>query len=95
MSKPRTTATALEILDRLFGDDAELRLREVRAACELTQKQLAERLHIDQPNVSRLENRSCSRKGRCRSTSSGTGTSESPVVVIRDGARVGPTPALA
>ena len=37
---------------------AELRLREVRAACELTQEQLAERLHIDQPNVSRLENRS-------------------------------------
>ncbi len=37
---------------------AELRLREVRAACELTQEQLAERLNIDQPNVSRLENRS-------------------------------------
>ena len=37
---------------------AELRLREVRAACELTQQQLAERLHIDQPNVSRLERRS-------------------------------------
>jgi len=37
---------------------AELRLREVRAACELTQEQLAERLHIDQPNVSRLERRS-------------------------------------
>jgi len=34
---------------------AELRLREVRAACELTQEQLAERLNIDQPNVSRLE----------------------------------------
>lgn len=37
---------------------AELRLREVRAACELTQEELAERLQIDQPNVSRLENRS-------------------------------------
>ena len=37
---------------------AELRLREVRAACELTQEELAERLNIDQPNVSRLENRS-------------------------------------
>jgi DNA-binding XRE family transcriptional regulator len=37
---------------------AELRLREVRAACELTQEQLAERLDIDQPNVSRIENRS-------------------------------------
>ncbi len=37
---------------------AELRLREVRAACELTQAELAERLNIDQPNVSRLENRS-------------------------------------
>jgi len=37
---------------------AELRLHEVRAACELTQEQLAERLNIDQPNVSRLENRS-------------------------------------
>jgi DNA-binding XRE family transcriptional regulator len=37
---------------------AELRLREVRAACELTQQQLAERLNIDQPNVSRIENRS-------------------------------------
>jgi DNA-binding XRE family transcriptional regulator len=37
---------------------AELRLREVRAACELTQEELAERLDIDQPNVSRLENRS-------------------------------------
>lgn len=37
---------------------AELRLREVRTACELTQEQLAERLHIDQPNVSRLERRS-------------------------------------
>jgi DNA-binding Xre family transcriptional regulator len=37
---------------------AELRLWEVRAACDLTQEELAERLHIDQPNVSRLENRS-------------------------------------
>jgi transcriptional regulator with XRE-family HTH domain len=37
---------------------ADLRLREVRAACELTQEQLAERMHIDQPNVSRLERRS-------------------------------------
>jgi transcriptional regulator with XRE-family HTH domain len=37
---------------------AELRLREVRAACELTQAELAERLNIDQPNVSRLEQRS-------------------------------------
>ena len=37
---------------------AELRLREVRAACELTQEELAERLNIDQPNVSRLERRS-------------------------------------
>jgi transcriptional regulator with XRE-family HTH domain len=37
---------------------AELRLREVRAACEMTQQELAERLQIDQPNVSRLENRS-------------------------------------
>ena len=37
---------------------AELRLREVRAACELTQEELAERLNIDQPNVSRLESRS-------------------------------------
>jgi len=37
---------------------AELRLREVRAACELTQEQLAERLDIDQPNVSRIESRS-------------------------------------
>jgi len=37
---------------------AELRLREVRAACDLTQEELAERLNIDQPNVSRLENRS-------------------------------------
>ena len=37
---------------------AELRLHEVRAACELTQEQLAERLNIDQPNVSRLERRS-------------------------------------
>ncbi len=36
---------------------AELRLREVRAACELTQEALAERLQIDQPNVSRLERR--------------------------------------
>ena len=37
---------------------AELRLREVRAACDLTQEELAQRLHIDQPNVSRIENRS-------------------------------------
>ena len=37
---------------------ADLRLREVRAACELTQQELAERLQIDQPNVSRLERRS-------------------------------------
>lgn len=37
---------------------AELRLGEVRAACKLTQAELAERLNIDQPNVSRLENRS-------------------------------------
>jgi len=37
---------------------ADVRLREVRAACELTQEQLAERMHIDQPNVSRLERRS-------------------------------------
>ena len=36
---------------------ANLRLREVRAACELTQEALAERLKIDQPNVSRLERR--------------------------------------
>lgn len=36
---------------------ANLRLREVRAACELTQEELAERLRIDQPNVSRLERR--------------------------------------
>ena len=37
---------------------ADLRLHEVRAACELTQQELAERLQIDQPNVSRLERRS-------------------------------------
>lgn len=37
---------------------AELRLRELRAACDLTQEQLAERLQVDQPNVSRLERRS-------------------------------------
>jgi len=37
---------------------ADLRLREVRAACELTQQELADRLQIDQPNVSRLERRS-------------------------------------
>ncbi|MBK5096618.1 MAG: XRE family transcriptional regulator [Gemmatimonadetes bacterium] len=37
---------------------AELRLHEVRAVCDLTQAELAERLSIDQPNVSRLEHRS-------------------------------------
>ena len=43
---------------RAEGLLAELRLREVRVACERTQQELAERLQIDQPNVSRLENRS-------------------------------------
>ena len=37
---------------------AELRLRELRAACEFTQQELAERLRTDQPGVSRLERRS-------------------------------------
>ncbi len=70
MSKPRTTATALEILAGLFGDDAELRTyveeervhaqvaREIyrlRANRGLTQTELARKVGTSQSVIARLE----------------------------------------
>ena len=60
---------------------AELRLREVRAACEMTQQELAERLNIDRETcalwliVWAATSRSwpCFRRGRSGSRSSGMG----------------------
>ena len=70
MSRPRKTATALEMLERLFGDDAELRAlveeervhvqvaREIyslRASRGLTQAQLARKVGTSQSVIARLE----------------------------------------
>lgn len=70
MAKPRKTATALEMLERLFGDDAELRAlveeervhaqvaREIyrlRASRGLTQAQLARKVGTSQSVIARLE----------------------------------------
>jgi len=64
------TRNALEIIDRITGDDAELRdmiaeetvnvrvallINEARTAANLTQQQLADLIHSKQPVVARLE----------------------------------------
>ena len=70
MSKPRKTATALETLERLFGDDTELRAlveeervhaqvaREIyrlRSSRGLTQAELARKVGTSQSVIARLE----------------------------------------
>ena len=70
MSQKRATSDALEILDDLVGDDAELReiieqeqvhaavardLHGMRTARGLTQQQLAERVGTTQSVIARLE----------------------------------------
>jgi ribosome-binding protein aMBF1 (putative translation factor) len=70
MSEPRKTTAALEILDRLFGEDAELRAlvkeervhaqvaREIyrlRASRGLTQTELARKVGTSQSVIARLE----------------------------------------
>ena len=70
MSRPGTTTTALEILERLFGDDAELRtlveeervhaqvardIYRLRTSRGLTQAELALRVGTSQSVIARLE----------------------------------------
>ncbi len=70
MAEARKTNDALKIIDRMVGDDAELRamIDEERAGAEiaqliydartragLTQKELAERIGTSQPTIARLE----------------------------------------
>lgn len=70
MSKPTTTANSLEILERQFGDDAELRalveeervhaqvaleIYRLRASRGLTQAELARKVGTTQSVIARLE----------------------------------------
>jgi len=70
MAKTRKTNDALKIIDRMVGDDAELRamIDEERASAEiaqliydartragLTQKELADLIGTSQPTIARLE----------------------------------------
>jgi len=70
MAKPRKTTDALRMIDRIVGDDAELRamIDEERSGAEiaqlvydartragLTQQQLAELIDTSQPTIARLE----------------------------------------
>ena len=71
MPKCKPTSDALEILDRMVGDDAELRamigeervnaqvareIYDIRTSRGLTQKDLAERVGTTQSVIARLEN---------------------------------------
>lgn len=70
MPDRKATNSALEILDRIVGDDAELRaliqeervhaqvarqIHELRTSRDLTQKELAERVGTTQSVIARLE----------------------------------------
>lgn len=70
MAKTRKTNDALKIIDRMVGDDAELRvmideeragaeiaqlIHDVRNRAGLTQKELADLIGTGQPTIARLE----------------------------------------
>ena len=70
MAKTRKTTDALTIIDRMIGDDSELRamideeragaeiaqlIHDVRRRAGLTQKQLADLVGTSQPAIARLE----------------------------------------
>lgn len=70
MSSQRKKADALKIIDRMVGDDVELRamideeragaeiaqlIYDARTRADLTQKQLAELIGTSQPTIARLE----------------------------------------
>ncbi len=70
MAKPRKTTDALRMIDRMVGDDAELRalideerdnaeiaqlIYDARVRANLTQQELAELIETSQPTIARLE----------------------------------------
>jgi ribosome-binding protein aMBF1 (putative translation factor) len=70
MARAKKTSDALRLIDRMVGDDAELRamideeragadiaqlIHDARTRAGLTQQQLAERIGTSQPTIARLE----------------------------------------